>query len=166
MAVVGRDPRASGEFLEAAVVAGLAGAGVDVLRLGVIPTPGVAYLTGALDAAFGVVISASHNPARDNGIKFFGRGGVKLPDAVEDEIEAVLTASQPASSAGGLGGVVSPQGGSGGMGPPGRERASRAGHRSGLASYGTGQTSTGSTSAKGMSAAIWCARSSLSTSSR
>ena len=87
VAVVGRDPRASGEFLEAAVVAGLAGAGVDVLRLGVIPTPGVAYLTGALDAAFGVVISASHNPAPDNGIKFFGRGGVKLPDATEDAIE-------------------------------------------------------------------------------
>ncbi len=94
VAVVGRDPRASGEFLEAAVVAGLASAGVDVLRLGVIPTPGVAFLTGALDAAFGVVISASHNPARDNGIKFFGRGGVKLPDAVEDEIEARLTAPE------------------------------------------------------------------------
>jgi phosphoglucosamine mutase len=90
VAVVGRDPRASGEFLEAAVVAGLAGAGLDVLRLGVIPTPGVAYLTAALDAAFGVVISASHNPAADNGIKFFGRGGVKLPDATEDEIEARL----------------------------------------------------------------------------
>jgi len=89
-AVVGRDPRASGEFLEAAVVAGLASAGIDVLRLGVIPTPGVAYLTGALDAAFGVVISASHNPAADNGIKFFGRGGVKLPDATEDAIEARL----------------------------------------------------------------------------
>jgi phosphoglucosamine mutase len=88
LAVIGRDPRASGEFLEAAVVAGVAGAGVDVLRLGVIPTPAVAYLTGALDAAFGVVISASHNPAKDNGIKFFGRGGIKLPDAVEDEIEA------------------------------------------------------------------------------
>jgi phosphoglucosamine mutase len=90
VAVIGRDPRASGEFLEAAVVAGLAGAGVDVLRLGVLPTPGVAYLTGALAADFGVVISASHNPAEDNGIKFFGRGGVKLPDAVEDEIEAKL----------------------------------------------------------------------------
>jgi phosphoglucosamine mutase len=90
VAVVGRDPRASGEFLEAAVVAGLASAGLDVLRLGVLPTPGVAYLTGALNADFGVVISASHNPARDNGIKFFGRGGVKLPDAVEDEIEAQL----------------------------------------------------------------------------
>src|SRR5580692_8214331 len=71
VAVVGRDPRVSGEFLEAAVVAGLASAGVDVLRLGVIPTPGVAYLTQALGATFGVVISASHNPARDNGIKFF-----------------------------------------------------------------------------------------------
>jgi phosphoglucosamine mutase len=92
VAVVGRDPRASGEFLEAAVVAGMASAGVDVRRLGVIPTPGVAYLAGALDAAFGVVISASHNPARDNGIKFFGPGGVKLPDAREDEIEARLGA--------------------------------------------------------------------------
>jgi phosphoglucosamine mutase len=90
VAVVGRDPRASGEFLEAAVVAGLASAGIDVRRLGVVPTPGVAYLTEALGAAFGVVISASHNPARDNGIKFFGRGGVKLADAVEDEIEAQL----------------------------------------------------------------------------
>jgi phosphoglucosamine mutase len=90
VAVIGRDPRASGEFLEAAVLAGLASAGVHVLRLGVIPTPGVAYLTQALDAAFGVVISASHNPARDNGIKFFGRGGVKLPDATEDEIEATM----------------------------------------------------------------------------
>jgi phosphoglucosamine mutase len=92
VAVIGRDPRASGPFLEAAVVAGLASAGVDVLRLGVIPTPGVAYLTKALGADFGVVISASHNPARDNGIKFFGRGGVKLPDATEDAIEAQLTA--------------------------------------------------------------------------
>jgi len=91
VAVVGRDPRASGEFLEAAVVAGLASAGVDVLRLGVIPTPGVAFLTGALNASFGVVISASHNPAADNGIKFFGPGGVKLPDATEDAIEARLS---------------------------------------------------------------------------
>ena len=89
-AVVGRDPRASGEFLEAAVVAGLAARGVDVVRLGVIPTPGVAYLTAAMGAEFGVVLSASHNPAPDNGIKFFARGGVKLPDAVEDEIEARL----------------------------------------------------------------------------
>ena len=72
-AVVGRDPRASGEFLEAAVVAGLAGAGVDVLRLGVIPTPGVAYLTAELGADLGIMLSASHNPAADNGIKLFGR---------------------------------------------------------------------------------------------
>ncbi|HEX3962614.1 MAG TPA: phosphoglucosamine mutase [Trebonia sp.] len=92
VAVIGRDSRASGDFLEAAVVAGLASSGVDVLRLGVIPTPGVAYLTGAVDADFGVVLSASHNPAQDNGIKFFGRGGVKLPDEVEDEIEASLSA--------------------------------------------------------------------------
>src|SRR6201992_4487780 len=76
VAVVGRDPRASGEFLEAAVVAGLAGAGVDVLRLGVITTPAVAYLTAQLGAEFGVMLSASHNPARDNGIKFFGPGGL------------------------------------------------------------------------------------------
>jgi len=90
VAVVGRDPRASGEFLEAAVVAGLAASGVDVVRLGVMPTPAVAHLTAAMDAEFGVVLSASHNPAPDNGIKFFARGGVKLPDAVEDAIEARL----------------------------------------------------------------------------
>jgi len=89
-AVVGRDPRTSGEFLEAAVVAGLASAGVDVLRLGVIPTPAVAYLTCALNADFGVMLSASHNPAPDNGIKFFARGGRKLPDEAEDEIERRL----------------------------------------------------------------------------
>ena len=99
VAVVGRDPRASGEFLEAAVVAGLASAGVDVLRLGVIPTPGVAYLTGALNASFGVVISASHNPAADNGIKFFGPGGVKLPDATEDAIEARIGEAQAQAEA-------------------------------------------------------------------
>jgi phosphoglucosamine mutase len=87
LALVGRDPRASGEFLEAAVVAGLAGSGVDVLRLGVIPTPAVAYLIGALGAEFGVMLSASHNPAPDNGIKFFGQGGLKLPDDVENRIE-------------------------------------------------------------------------------
>ena len=88
LAVLGRDPRPSGDFLEAAVTAGLAGAGVDVLRLGIVPTPAVAYLTAAREADFGVVISASHNPMPDNGIKFFGAGGVKLPDAVEDAIEA------------------------------------------------------------------------------
>ncbi|MFX4293063.1 phosphoglucosamine mutase [Streptomyces bohaiensis] len=89
VAVVGRDPRASGEFLEAAVVAGLASAGVDVLRLGVLPTPAVAHLTGALGADFGVMLSASHNPMPDNGIKFFARGGLKLADELEDRIEAV-----------------------------------------------------------------------------
>ncbi|HXT92602.1 MAG TPA: phosphoglucosamine mutase [Trebonia sp.] len=92
VAVIGRDSRASGDFLEAAVVAGLSSSGVDVLRLGVIPTPGVAFLTGALNADFGVVLSASHNPAADNGIKFFGRAGVKLPDETEDAIEARLRA--------------------------------------------------------------------------
>jgi phosphoglucosamine mutase len=95
VAVVGRDPRTSGEFLEAAVVAGLASSGVDVLRLGVIPTPAVAFLTAALDADFGVMLSASHNPARDNGIKFFARGGLKLPDAAEDEIERRLAPVPP-----------------------------------------------------------------------
>jgi len=95
VAVVGRDPRTSGEFLEAAVVAGLASSGVDVLRLGVIPTPAVAFLTAALDADFGVMLSASHNPAPDNGIKFFARGGLKLPDAAEDEIERRLAAVRP-----------------------------------------------------------------------
>ncbi|WP_150238523.1 phosphoglucosamine mutase [Nocardiopsis quinghaiensis] len=89
-AVVGRDPRASGEFLESAVVAGLASTGVDVVRVGVLPTPAVAHLTGELDADFGVMLSASHNPAPDNGIKFFGRGGQKLEDALEEEIEGML----------------------------------------------------------------------------
>ena len=86
-ALVGRDTRISGQFLEAAVVAGLASAGVDVIRLGVIPTPGVAHLVGAMDADLGVMLSASHNPMPDNGIKFFARGGVKLGDDLEDEIE-------------------------------------------------------------------------------
>ncbi|MDT0303217.1 phosphoglucosamine mutase [Streptomonospora wellingtoniae] len=101
IAVVGRDPRASGEFLEAAVVAGLASAGVDVVRLGVLPTPAVAHLTAEMDADFGVMLSASHNPAPDNGIKFFGRGGHKLPDAVEDDIAAAL--KDPAEGAVGPG---------------------------------------------------------------
>jgi phosphoglucosamine mutase len=102
VAVVGRDPRASGEFLEAAVVAGLAGAGVDVRRLGVIPTPGVAFLTAELGADIGVMLSASHNPAPDNGIKLFGRGGFKLPDAAEDEIEARMASPGTAGLAGGV----------------------------------------------------------------
>lgn len=89
-AVVGRDPRASGEFLEAAVVAGLASAGVDVQRLGVVTTPAVALLTEVTGADFGVMLSASHNPMPDNGIKFFARGGHKLDDALEDAIERHL----------------------------------------------------------------------------
>ena len=89
-AVVGRDPRASGEFLEAATVAGLASAGLDVLVLGVLPTPAVAHLTAELGVDLGVMISASHNPMPDNGIKFFARGGHKLADEVEAQIEARL----------------------------------------------------------------------------
>ncbi|NHN55143.1 phosphoglucosamine mutase [Calidifontibacter sp. DB0510] len=89
-AVVGRDPRASGEFLAAAVAAGLASSGIDVYDVGVLPTPAVAFLTADLGADFGVMLSASHNAMPDNGIKFFARGGHKLPDEVEDRIEAEL----------------------------------------------------------------------------
>lgn len=95
VAVVGRDPRASGEMLEAAVVAGLASAGADVLRLGVLPTPAVAHLVTELSADLGVMISASHNPMPDNGIKLFGDGGHKLPDGIEDEIQHGLNAPGP-----------------------------------------------------------------------
>ncbi len=91
VAGVGRDPRASGEMLEAAVVAGLASAGAEVLRVGVLPTPAVAFLTGQTGADLGVMISASHNPMPDNGIKLFSRGGHKLPDAVEAAIERQVT---------------------------------------------------------------------------
>lgn len=86
-AIVGRDTRASGEFLEAAVVAGLASAGVDVWLVGVAPTPAVAYLVQSTGADLGVMLSASHNPMPDNGIKFFARGGIKLADDIEDAIE-------------------------------------------------------------------------------
>jgi phosphoglucosamine mutase len=92
IAVIGRDPRISGEFLAAAISAGLASSGVDVFNAGVIPTPATSFLTADLDADFGVMISASHNPAPDNGIKFFSRGGHKLDDAVEDAIEKALSA--------------------------------------------------------------------------
>ena len=92
-AVVGRDPRASGEFLTAALAAGLASAGVDVVDLGVLPTPAIAHLTAATDADIGVVVSASHNPMADNGIKFLSRGGHKLPDHLEDEIASLLGAT-------------------------------------------------------------------------
>jgi phosphoglucosamine mutase len=91
VAVVGRDPRASGEMLEAAVIAGVTSEGVDALRVGVLPTPAVAYLTSAYDADFGVMISASHNPMPDNGIKVFGPGGHKLDDATEDDIEQLVS---------------------------------------------------------------------------
>jgi phosphoglucosamine mutase len=97
LAVVGRDPRASGEMLEAAVVAGLASAGANVVRLGVLPTPGVAYLVGEARADLGVVLSASHNPMPDNGIKLFAAGGHKLPDEVEAQIEAAVLAGPDAS---------------------------------------------------------------------
>ena len=89
-ALIGRDPRVSGEMLAAAMAAGMASKGVDVLRVGVIPTPGLAYLTDDHGADIGVMISASHNPMPDNGIKFFSAGGHKLPDEVEDEIERAL----------------------------------------------------------------------------
>jgi phosphoglucosamine mutase len=92
VAVVGRDPRASGEMLEAAVVAGLTSAGADVLLVGVLPTPAVAFLTGDFGADIGVMLSASHNPMPDNGIKLFARGGHKLPDDIEAEIENVVAA--------------------------------------------------------------------------
>jgi phosphoglucosamine mutase len=102
VAVVGRDPRASGEMLEGAVVAGLTSAGANVVRVGVLPTPAVAYLTGALGADVGVMLSASHNPMPDNGIKLFAAGGHKLPDDVEDSIEAHiaegLTAPRPSGA--------------------------------------------------------------------
>jgi phosphoglucosamine mutase len=90
IAVIARDPRVSGEFIGAAVSAGLASSGVDMYDAGVIPTPALAFLVKDFDADFGVMISASHNPAPDNGIKFFAVGGTKLPDVVEDRIEAAL----------------------------------------------------------------------------
>jgi phosphoglucosamine mutase len=89
-AIVGQDSRASGDFLEAAVVAGLTSAGVDVYRVGVLPTPAVAFLVKESGADLGVMISASHNPMPDNGIKFFAKGGDKLADQVEAQIEARL----------------------------------------------------------------------------
>jgi phosphoglucosamine mutase len=106
LAVVGRDTRISGQFLEHAVVAGLASAGVDVLRLRVVPTPGVAYLTDHLQADLGVVISASHNPMPDNGIKLLGRGGHKLDDAVEAAIEAAMDTPVPLPTGGDVGRVT------------------------------------------------------------
>jgi phosphoglucosamine mutase len=107
VAVIGRDPRASGEMLEAAVIAGLTSEGVDALRVGVLPTPAVAHLTGAYDADFGVMISASHNPMPDNGIKIFGPGGHKLDDDTEDQIEELVAAGPGLRQVGaGIGRVV------------------------------------------------------------
>lgn len=103
VAVIARDPRISGEFLSAAVAAGLASSGVDVYDAGVIPTPAAAYLVADVKADLGVMISASHNPAPDNGIKFFATGGTKLPDEVEDRIEAALTAPKLAPTGGDVG---------------------------------------------------------------
>ena len=89
-AIVGQDSRASGDFLESAIVAGLTSAGVDVYRVGVLPTPAIAYLVKESNADLGVMISASHNPMPDNGIKFFAKGGDKLADIVEAQIESRL----------------------------------------------------------------------------
>lgn len=103
VAVLARDPRVSGDFLAAAVASGLASSGVDVLDAGVIPTPAIAYLIADIDADFGVMISASHNPAPDNGIKIFARGGRKLPDEVEARIEQYLTEPKLAPTGAGVG---------------------------------------------------------------
>jgi phosphoglucosamine mutase len=103
LGIIARDPRVSGEFLTAAIAAGLASSGLDVLDAGVIPTPALAFLVGDIGADFGVMVSASHNPAPDNGIKFFAAGGTKLPDAVEDRIEAALTGPKLRPTAGDVG---------------------------------------------------------------
>jgi len=103
LAVVARDPRVSGQFLTAAVSAGLASSGIDVLDAGVIPTPAAAFLVSDVPADFGVMISASHNPAPDNGIKFFAWGGTKLPDVVEDRIEAYLDRQRLTPTGAGVG---------------------------------------------------------------
>jgi phosphoglucosamine mutase len=105
VAVVGRDPRASGEMLQAAVAAGLTSAGADVMQLGVLPTPAVAHLVGELGADLGVMISASHNPMPDNGVKLFAAGGHKLPDVIEDEIETHMGASFERPTGAGVGRV-------------------------------------------------------------
>ena len=103
LAVLARDPRISGEFISAAVAAGLAGSGVDVYDAGVIPTPAAAFLIADIGADFGVMISASHNPAPDNGIKIFAAGGTKLPDELEDRIEAAMRLDPLAPTAGAVG---------------------------------------------------------------
>ncbi len=102
-AIVARDPRISGEFLAAAVSAGLASSGIDVLDAGILPTPAAAFLVKDIRADFGVMISASHNHAADNGIKFFSYGGTKLPDIVEQRIEKALTGPKLLPTGGGVG---------------------------------------------------------------
>ncbi|MEW6447959.1 MAG: phosphoglucosamine mutase [Bacillota bacterium] len=138
--VVGRDTRASGEMLEAAVVAGILSAGVDALLLGVIPTPAVAYLTKALGAAGGVVISASHNPAPDNGIKFFAADGYKLPDSTEEMIEGFVL--------GEMSGIPSPVGAGIGRAIPAHDAGKR---------YIAHALSVGPRGAKGLRIAVDCA---------
>ena len=116
LAIIGRDPRVSGEMLDAAIASGLASRGVDVVRVGVLPTPAIAFLTDDYGADLGVMISASHNPMPDNGIKFFSAGGKKLPDEVEDQIQATmenLTEDGPTGTK--LGRIISEA-------PDGRER--------------------------------------------
>ena len=106
-AIIGRDPRVSGEMLAAAMAAGMASKGVDVLRVGVIPTPGLAFLTDDYGADIGVMISASHNPMPDNGIKFFSAGGKKLDDDVEDRIERAMASIDEAGPTGtGIGRIL------------------------------------------------------------
>ena len=106
-AIVGRDPRASGEFLQSAISAGLASAGVDVIDVGILPTPAVAFLTDLTGADLGVMLSASHNAMPDNGIKFFARGGVKLDDTIEDAIEAHLKVVSDLPTGAGVGRIRS-----------------------------------------------------------
>jgi phosphoglucosamine mutase len=101
--LIGKDTRVSGYMLEAALVAGLAAAGVDTVLVGPMPTPGVAYLTRALRRSAGIVLSASHNPYEDNGIKFFSGDGAKLPDETENEIEAILEGPFVCAASDGLG---------------------------------------------------------------
>jgi phosphoglucosamine mutase len=105
IAIIGRDPRISGEYLASAVAAGLASSGVDVFDAGVVPTPATAFLTADFSADFGVMISASHNPAPDNGIKFFAAGGHKLADDIEDQIEAAMQSEHLAPIGGAVGRV-------------------------------------------------------------
>lgn len=105
-AVLARDPRISGDFIAAAVAAGLAGSGVDVQDAGIIPTPAAAFLVADIGADFGVMISASHNPAPDNGIKIFAAGGTKLPDEVEDRIQAAMAEPPLAPTGGAVGRIT------------------------------------------------------------